>query len=90
VAEIPGEMREISGAIKPEKFSAEYKERFYKSMIACLRMQGKNEGRAYYLYKERFGVAPAWKKEPGVVTDEAFNYIRAANIAFAQGRRRTA
>lgn len=90
VAEIPGEMREISGAVKPEKFSAEYKEQFYKSMIACLRMQGKNEGRAYYLYKERFGVAPAWKKEPGVVTDEAFNYIRAANIAFAQGRRRTA
>lgn len=90
VSALPGEMVEFSTTTKKDKYTSEYKEAFYKSMIAVLRNQGKNENRAYHLYKQRFGVGPAWKKDGGIPTVEAVNYIRSANIAFAKSKRKAA
>lgn len=90
VSALPGELVELKTASKKDKYTSEFKEAFYKSLIAVLRNQGKNENRAYHLYRQRFGVDPAWKKEAGVPTADAANYIRSANIAFAKSKRKAA
>lgn len=84
VLAVPGEMVELSSTVKKEEYSSEYKEAFYHELIGYLRSMGKNENRAYHLYKERFGVAPAWKKEAALPTQTVINYVRRANIAYAK------
>lgn len=86
VIDIPGEMFELNGKVKRGTYSSEYKEQFYKGLIGYFRSQNKNEGRAYYLYKEKFGIAPCWKKEPAPPTMDVINYVRKSNIAFAKRR----
>lgn len=86
VIDIPGEMFELNGQVKRGTYSSEYKEQFYKGLIGYFRSQNKNEGRAYYLYKEKFGIAPCWKKEPAPPTMDVINYVRKSNIAFAKRR----
>lgn len=83
VAALPGEMQELTGA-KKEKFSSEYKEQFYHGLIGLLRSAGKNENRAFYLYKEKFGIEPAWKKSAGIPNNDVINYVRRSNIAFSK------
>lgn len=87
VSALPGEMLEFTLAAKKDKYSSEYKKNWYKGMIALLRSHGKNESRAYYLYREKFHVDPPWKKEAGVITQDVVNYLRRANIAFAKSRK---
>lgn len=84
---VPGEMQEITGAGKKEKFTSEYKEYFYRGLIGYLRQQGKNEGRAFYLYKEKFGIEPNWKNEAGIPGLDVVGYVKRANIAFAKSRK---
>ena len=84
VAAIPGEMLEFKAASKKEKFTSEYKEAWYRGMIGLLRQRGKNENRAYHLYREKFGIDPCWKKEPGAIMPEVAAYLQRANIAFAK------
>ena len=80
-------MQEISGSTqKKEKYSSDYKESFYKGLIGHLRATGKNENRAFYLYREKFGVDPCWKKEPVIPSMDVINYVRRSNIAFAKRR----
>ncbi len=86
VMDIPGEMVELDGASKKQLYTSEFREQFYKELIGYLRSTGKNDGRAYYLYKDKFGVAPAWKKEPLTPSIDVINYVRHANIAFAKRR----
>ena len=86
VMDIPGEMVELDGASKKQLYTSEYREQFYKELIGYFRATGKNDGRAYYLYKDKFGVAPAWKKEPLTPSIDVINYVRHANIAFAKRR----
>ena len=92
VITLPGEMQELEGGAKKEKFSSEYREQWYQGLIAHLRNAGKNENRAYHLYAEKFGIKPAWKKESGSVCNkpamDAIGYLQRANIAYA--KRRTA
>jgi superfamily II DNA or RNA helicase len=88
----PGEMFElISNDTKKEKYSGEYKEKWYQGMIAILRAQGKNENRAFHLYKEKFKCEPAWKKIAGSNTipeaADARAYLRRSNIAFAKSKK---
>jgi hypothetical protein len=49
---------------------------------------GKNENRAYFLYREKFGIEPAWKKIPGsqitLPAMDAIGYLKRANIAYAK------
>lgn len=85
VEALPGEMMELSGQ-KKEKFSSEFKEAWYKGMIGLLRSQGKNENRAYHLYREKFGVDPAWRKEAGPIIAEVVGYLQKSNIAFAKSK----
>ncbi len=87
VSALPGELMEFTAGPKKEKYSSEYKEGWYQGMIALLRHHGKNENRAYHLYREKFGVDPAWKKEPGIITPDVVNYLQRANIAFAKSRK---
>ena len=91
VAEIPGEMREISSAAKPEKFSSEYREQWYQGLISHLRSLGKNENRAFHLYKEKFGTQPPWEKIAKGPTSgpamDALGYLWRANIAYAKRQR---
>ena len=86
VMDIPGEMVELDGASKKQLYTSEFREQFYKELIGYFRSTGKNDGRAYYLYKDKFGVAPAWKKEPLPPSIDVINYVRHANIAFAKRR----
>jgi superfamily II DNA or RNA helicase len=90
VSALPGELFELKAGSKKEKFSSEYKESWYYGMLELLRTSGKNENRAYHLYREKFGVDPAWKKSYGVVTADVVGYLQRANIAFAKSKKRAA
>lgn len=94
VVAVPGEMLELTGAPKKEKYSSEFKEQWYHGLIAHLRATGKNENRAYHLYREKFKVDPAWKKVAGSqltpAAMDARNYLQRANIAFAKSAKRAA
>jgi superfamily II DNA or RNA helicase len=82
-----GEMFELeSGSVKKEKYSQEYKADWYGAMCAHLRANNKKEGRAYHLYKEKFGVYPSntFKKTGYAVTQEVVDYLMAANIKYAK------
>ncbi len=72
------------------RFDSEYKRKWYQGMIALLRSRGKNENRAYHLYREKFGVDPRWKKEPGEILPECVGYLQRANIAYRKASRKTA
>ena len=87
VVAVPGEMSELGDTAKSEKFTSEFKEAWYQSMLGHLRDKGKNENRAYHLYKERFGVAPAWKKEYLPATPEVIGYLKKADIAYSFKRK---
>lgn len=89
VVSVAGEMLELTGqAAKHEKYSSEYKEQWYHGLLAHLRSRGKNENRAFHLYKEKFKVEPVWKKVAGsAITPaaiDALGYLQRANIAFAK------
>jgi len=84
VVAVAGEMVEIGATSrKAEKYSSAYKENWYHEMLGLLRSRGKNEDRAYHLYKEKFGVAPAWKKLYAAPSDDVGRYLASANIAYA-------
>lgn len=89
VTVVPGEMKELTSA-KADKYSSEYKEKFYQGMIGLFRSQGKNEGRAFFLYKEKFGIEPTWKKQAVEPSIEVANYVRSRNIAYAKSMKRKA
>jgi DNA repair protein RadD len=89
VEALPGEMLELSGA-KKEKYSSEYKQAWYHGMIGHLMAIGKNENRAYHLYKEKFGVGPAWEKKAGPIIPEVISYLQYANILYAKSVKKAA
>jgi DNA repair protein RadD len=86
VVEVAGIMTELSLVAKKDKYSSEYKEAWYQGMIGLLRSNFKNENRAYYLYKEKFGVAPAWKKIAVEPMTDVVGYLQRSNIAYAKRR----
>jgi hypothetical protein len=51
---------------------------------------GKNENRAYHLYKEKFGVGPAWEKKAGPIIHDVKTYLQRANIRYAKSVKRAA
>lgn len=86
VVAVAGEMTELNLVAKKEKFSSEYKEAWYQGMLGLLRSRGKNENRAYHLYKEKFGIAPAWKKISVEPMTDVIGYLTRSNIAYAKRR----
>lgn len=89
VSALPGELVELKTG-KKDKYTSEYKENWYRGMIGLLRQRGKNENRAYHLYREKFGIDPAWKKEAGTITQDVVSYLQRANIAFAKSAKKAA
>ena len=90
VVTVAGELVELGGEKEKEKYSSTYKQEWYQGLLAILRNRGKNENRAYHLYRDKFKVAPAWKKEYGsTITPaamDAFAYLQRANIAWSKRR----
>jgi superfamily II DNA or RNA helicase len=86
VAAVPGEMKELGEQPKAEKFSIEYKTRFYAELLGYARDHGQKPGAAYYRYKEKFGVGPSMKTpEPVTPGVEVLNWIKHRAIRFAKG-----
>lgn len=83
IAPVPGQISEYKSTPRHERFSSEYKKMWYQGMISLLRRRGKNENRAYHLYREKFGIDPAWKKEPGEIIPDVCDYLKHADIKFA-------
>ena len=86
ISALPGEMVEFDGAPKKEKFSSEVKEAWYQQMLGFCKKHGKKEGCAFYWYKEKFHVEPAWKKQSAEPNAEVSNYCKSRLIAFAKGK----
>lgn len=89
VESVAGNITELKD--KKEKFSSEYKRDWYWALLNYLENNNRNINRAYHLYRDKFGVHPAWEKRCDVVVDkkismEAINYLKSANIAFAKRR----
>lgn len=86
VSALPGKTEELSinGSKKAEKYSSEYKREWYQGMLGLLMDQGKNSSRAFHLYREKFGIDPAWKKERGDYNQDVINYLRYANMKWAK------
>lgn len=81
-----GEMRELFGSTKPEKFTQQHKQEWYAGMCSLLRSMGKNEGQAYHLFHKKFKNYPAntFQKNGYRYGLEHENFLRAANIAYAK------
>lgn len=92
VVEVAGAMSELNGfgdgaPAKKEKYTGEYKESFYQQLLAYAHTKNYSEGWAFYKYKDKFGIQPAWKKTPAAfVGDEVRGWITSQNIRKAKGR----
>ena len=86
----PGELIEISPSVKKEKYSSEYKEKFYQELIGLFQSQGKNINRAFFIYKEKFGIEPVWKKHGLPPSNEVINFVHSRNIAYAKAQQKNA
>ena len=67
--------------VKPEKFSSEYKEQFFRELLYYAREKSYKDGWAFNKYKEKFKVEPKWKKLTSPCTTETKNWITSRNIA---------
>jgi superfamily II DNA or RNA helicase len=83
---IPFHKADLIELTKPEKFSSEYKETFYRCLLGYARQHRYKEGWAYWQYKEKFGVGPAWKKEMREPSADVINWIKYQNIKKAKAR----
>ncbi len=82
VVAVPGELVELNAQPKKEKYSPEYKHKFYAELLGYAKEKGHNPGSAYYRYKEKFGVGPSGKKpEPVMPGQEVRNWIISRAIA---------
>lgn len=79
-----GDLLPVAG--KQVKATMEDKQQWYSMLIGYQRQAGKNEGKAYYLFKDKFGVFPAGtlSRSPLPPTAEVANFVKSRNIAFAK------
>ena len=84
---MPGEMIELTGSEKPEKFSSEMKESWYQMMLGYCRKHNKKEGSAYFWYQAKFKVQPNWKKQYAEPSIEVSNYCLHELIKFAKSKK---
>jgi superfamily II DNA or RNA helicase len=78
IIQLHGKVEEF---VKPEKFSSEYKEQFFRELLGYARETTKKDGWAFHKYKEKFGVEPKWKKIPILCTVDTRRWIQSRNIA---------
>lgn len=81
VIAVPGEMVELSGSVaKKEKFSSEFKEKFYQELLGYAKQKGYKDGYAFFKYQDRFHVQPTWKKVAIPPSPEVLGWITHQNI----------
>ncbi|MFA7302024.1 MAG: hypothetical protein WC069_06960, partial [Candidatus Shapirobacteria bacterium] len=72
--------------VEIKKVSSEDKEIFYRQLLGYCRLNSKSDGFAYWTYKEKYGVGPAWEKKAMEPGQEVLNYIKHKQIKFAKSR----
>lgn len=83
-----GELVEVGSATKNEKFEAAYKESFYQQLLKYAKDRGYREGWAFWKYKAKFKIQPAWKKtEADFVSKDVLNFLTSLNIKNAHKKR---
>ena len=88
VLNVPGEMTELTSGKPSEKFDSATKQRWYQELLGLCERRGKKPGYAFYLYQEKFGCQPAWKKEKSIPSAEVINWVTSRNIAYSKGGRK--
>jgi superfamily II DNA or RNA helicase len=78
---IPFHQADLKELVKAEKFSSEYKEKFYQELLGYCRRNSKNDGYAFHLYIEKFKVQPAWRKIAADPTPEVIGFVQHRQIA---------
>ncbi len=81
-----GELAEMNGkALKADQAT---KQAWYSMLLRAVDERGQNPGRAFHLYKEKFGVGPSNKfnKVRMTPTQEVRNYVHSRNIAWAKSK----
>jgi len=87
VVQLHGVMTELNGTVEKaavEKYSSQYKEKFYQQLLGYARQHRYADGWAYHQYIKKFSIAPPWKKlplEPGI---NVINYVKSRQIAYAK------
>lgn len=88
VAEVPGELTELTAKKKSKEYSQEYKRDFYAQLLGYCEEKGKKPGAAYHQFREKFGVGPAGPKpDPMPPSPEVRNWVRSRMIAYAKSKR---
>jgi superfamily II DNA or RNA helicase len=90
-----GELLELSrnGKVKPEKFTMDQKQDWYRQLILHAHLRGYKPGWAYWAYKDKFKVGPdhSLDARPAVsVSYEVQNWITARNIRKAKAKENAA
>lgn len=89
ITKVMEEMVEIDGKGTNEKYSSEDKERWYQELLAYAEKRKFKDGWAFWKYKEKFGVEPAWKKVAAESCGkEVQGWITSRNIAFAHSKKK--
>ena len=78
---IPFHQADLKELVKAEKFTSDYKERFYQELLGYCRRHSKNDGYAFHLYIEKFKVQPAWRKIAADPTPEVIGFVQHRQIA---------
>jgi superfamily II DNA or RNA helicase len=83
VIEVAGEVLELKE--KKEKYTLEYKTKFYAELLGYAKERGHNMGSAYHRYKEKFGVGPSMARpEPATPSIEILNWVKSRIIAWSK------
>ena len=88
VQAVPGEMVEVNATTrKPEKYSADFKAEFYAQLLGYAEDRGHKPGRAWHLYREKFGVGPCMASpEPVMPGLAVLNFVKSQNIRKAKAK----
>lgn len=86
IASLDAEIVELRGKTYKREFTSEQKQQCYWELMGYARKNGYKDGWAYHKYIERFGVAPAWKKQYIQPSPETVAYITHLNIKFHNKR----
>ena len=85
IVAVAGEMKEL-GTPKPDPYTSEYKEQFYRELVGYAKLHGYKDGWSYWKYKEKFNIGPAWRKQSAPPGNEVVNWIKSRNIRHAHRR----
>jgi superfamily II DNA or RNA helicase len=84
---IPYHEADLVEAVRPEKFSQEYKEEFFAGLRGYAQLHGKKQGWAWYVYQDKFQVRPPTGMNPAPIAPSAdvLGFITHRNIKRAKG-----